>query len=90
MELPDSKGHGATMNDLTMDIETRVNLSLAVNRYLRAKDRFEQASDEFNKACSEIRKTIPQDTKFIVKDAAKHYLVEMNRQDFGVKAIEFI
>ena len=37
------------------DIETRVNISLAVGRYLRAMDRFEAANKEFNEACSSLR-----------------------------------
>ena len=79
------------MSGKTMDIDTRVNISLAVNRYLRALDRFEQASKDFNEACSAVRTTVEKETTFIVKDSYKHYLVTMDgERNFEVKEIDFV
>jgi hypothetical protein len=35
-----------------LNIQTRITLSLSLQRYLRAVERFEAASKEFNEACS--------------------------------------
>ncbi len=42
------------MSAPAMNIEQRVTVSLALQRYLRAVERFEAASNEFNESCQTI------------------------------------
>ena len=37
----------------SLDVETRINIAVAVGSYLRAVDRFDAASQAMSKACSE-------------------------------------
>ena len=73
------------------DIETRVNTSLAVGRYLRAFTRYEAASNEFNDACSALRNQLVEPSRFITKIDFKHYLVTSDlERNFEVEEIEVI
>ncbi len=73
------------------DIETRVNTSIAVGRYLRAVDRFEAVSKEFNEACSVLRNQLVEPSRFITKIDFKHYLVTSDlERNFEVEEIELI
>ena len=47
------------MSAPAMNIEQRVTVSLALQRYLRAVERFEAASNEFNESCQAIRQALP-------------------------------
>jgi hypothetical protein len=79
------------MSASTNDIETRVNVSLAVGRYLRAADRFEAASQEFNDACSALRNQLVEPSRFITKIDFKHYLVTSDQErNFEVEELELI
>jgi hypothetical protein len=53
--LPDSFLASGFKREITMDIETRVTLTLAIRRYLRAAERFEEAQKEFSESCANIR-----------------------------------
>ncbi len=73
------------------DIETRIIVSLAVGRYLRAVDRFEAASKEFNESCSALRNQLVEPSRFITKIDFKHYLVTSDlERNFEVEEIELI
>lgn len=73
------------------DIETRVNVSLAVGRYLRAVDRFEAATKEFNEACSTLRYQLVGPTRFVTKIDFKLYLVTSDQErNFEVEELELI
>ena len=79
------------MANLNSDIETRVNVSLAVGRYLRAADRFEAASNEFNEACSGLRNQLVEPSRFVTKIDFKHYLVTSDQErNFEVEKLELI
>lgn len=73
------------------DIESRVNISLAVGRYLRAVDRFEAASKEFNESCSELRNQLVEPSRFVIRIDFKHYLVTSDQlRNFEVEQIASI
>ena len=73
------------------DIETRVNVSLAVGRYLRAMDRFEAATNEFNEACSALRNQLVEPSRFVAKIDYKHYLVTSDQErNVEVEELELI
>jgi len=72
-------------------LEERVNISLAISRYLRALERFDQSTKEFNEACQNARAIMPKNAKFLVKDSWKHYLVTTYEdQSFNADQIEVI
>jgi hypothetical protein len=63
------------MSNPDRSIETRVAVSLAIGRYLRAADRFEAASREFNESCDCVRSQLVEPSRFIAKVDYKHFLV---------------
>ncbi|HAC91240.1 MAG TPA: hypothetical protein DCF63_11520 [Planctomycetaceae bacterium] len=74
-----------------MNIEQRVTISLALQRYLNAVDRFETASNEFNAACLAMRNTLPQCCRFIANSSLSHYLVNSDHEgNFEVEQVETI
>ncbi len=78
------------MANPSSDIETRVNLSLAVGRYLRAVDRFEAATKEFNEAIG-AAKPLVEPSRFVTKIDFKHYLVTSDQErNFEVEELELI
>jgi len=79
------------MSGIEIDIENRVNTSLAVGRYLRAMDRFETATKEFNEACTSLRNHLPAPSRFITKIDFKHYLVTSDQErNFEVEELDLI
>jgi hypothetical protein len=75
-----------------LSIEERVNIALAVGRYLRAAERFEQASKDFSEACDDVRKFLePEDDgRLVVKHDYKSYLVTHGRGSFDISPIEIL
>jgi hypothetical protein len=73
-----------------LDINKRVELSLAVSRYLRSVEKFENASDEFNKSCQHLRACLNRaEHRFIAKVDFQHYLVTSNSAgDFDVQKVD--
>lgn len=61
-----------------LDMEKRVNISLSLQRYARAKAAFEQASNEFNEACQKVRETLPRDCRFVANLNHEFYLVTVD------------
>ena len=79
------------MANLKSDIETRVNISLALARYLRAVDRFEAATKEFNEACSVLRNQLVKPSRFVTQIDFQHYLVTSDQErNFEVEELELI
>ena len=77
------------MTSPKLDIDTRVNISLAVGSYLRAVDRFDAASQVMTKACSELREQIPRQSRFVVQAEYRHYLISSDIDgNFEVEQIE--
>lgn len=79
------------MSNPNRDIETRVAISLAVGRYLRAVERFEAASKEFNESCSALRNQLVEPSRFVAKIDFKHFLVTSDQErNFEVEELELI
>jgi hypothetical protein len=75
----------------SMEINQRVTLSLALQRYVAAADRFEQASREFNEACSQVRTNMQSPMRFVAHIAYQHYIVTSDGEgNFDVDKIESI
>jgi len=79
------------MSAPAMNIEQRVTISLALQRYLRAVERFEAASNEFNESCQTIRQTLPRECRFVAKISHQHYLVTSDREgNFEVEQVDTV
>lgn len=77
------------MPNISLDIERRVEISLAVGRYLRSADRFNDASKDFTGACKSLRKQLGSDQRFVVQVDFKHYLVTSDRDgNFDIELLE--
>jgi len=77
------------MPNVSLDIERRVAISLAVGRYLRSADRFNHASREFTGACKSLRQQLGNGQRFVVQVDWKHYLVTSDSDgNFDVELIE--
>ena len=63
------------MSAPNMNIDQRVTISLALQRYLRAVERFEAASNEFNESCQAIRQALPRESRFVANISHQHFLV---------------
>jgi hypothetical protein len=73
---------------MAMDIETRVTISLAVQRYLRAVEQFESASKDFNEACTAMREVLPDGIRMVAQIQHQHYLVTSEDKNFEVEPLE--
>lgn len=77
------------MSSPQLDVETRINISIAVGSYLRAVDRFDMASQALTKACSELRGQLNGPARFVVQVEYRHYLVTSDHEgNFEVEQIE--
>jgi hypothetical protein len=74
-----------------IDIERRVQLSLAIGRYLRSVKNFEHASVHFSEACQSLRQKLNEGERFIAKIDFDYYLVEMGSDgNFDVTKTDII
>lgn len=79
------------MSHPSIDIDTRVAISLAIGRYLRAMAKFETATMEFNEACSMLRNRLSKPSRFVARVDSRHYLVTSDEdRNFEVEEIEFV
>lgn len=79
------------MKNPNRDIQTRVAISLAVGRYLRAVDRFESATKEFNEACDGLRAQLTEPSRFVTQVDFKHFLVTSDQErNFEVEQLELV
>jgi hypothetical protein len=77
------------MSGPQLDVETRINIALAVGSYLRAVDRFDSASQAMTKACSDLRAKLERPSRFVVRVEYRHYLVTSDHEgNFDVEQIE--
>lgn len=77
-----------SMPNVSLDIERRVAISLAVGRYMRSSERFNEASRDFTEACKTLRKELGSEQRFVVQNDFKHYLVTSDRDgNFEVEHI---
>lgn len=75
----------------TLDIEQRVTISLALQRYLRAMEQFEKASSDFNESCQVVRTTLPHNSRLIANLNHQHYLVTSDDAgNFQVEQIDTV
>jgi hypothetical protein len=80
-----------SMSAPTMNIDQRVTVSLALQRYLRAVERFEAASNEFNESCQTIRQALPRESRFVANISHQHYLVTSdNEGNFEVESVDTV
>ncbi|MDZ4848408.1 MAG: hypothetical protein SGI77_03885 [Pirellulaceae bacterium] len=79
------------MSNSQLNIERRIDISLAVGRYVRAVDRFATASQELTDACSSLRNQLPEPLRFVTQFDYRHYLVVSDDcGNFDVEQIEVI
>ena len=72
-----------------LDIDRRIQLSLAVERYLRSSDRFHEASREFTESCAWLRKQLGPNVKFVHEVEFRLYLVTSDKEsNFDVTRVE--
>jgi hypothetical protein len=80
-----------SMSAPAMNIDQRVTVSLALQRYLRAVERFEAASNEFNEACQSIRQALPREIRFVANIMHQHFLVTSdNEGNFEVEQVDTV
>lgn len=73
----------------SIDLEARMNILLAVSRYLRAVDRHAKAAHEMTDACSELRVRLNRPSRFVTRIDFQHFLVTSDDQgNFDVEQIE--
>ncbi len=77
------------MSGVSLDIERRVCISLAVGRYLRSSLRFNDSSKEFTDSCKLLRQELGGNQRFVVQNDFKHYLVTSDLEgNFEVEQIQ--
>jgi hypothetical protein len=78
-------------NNPPIDIEGRIALSLAVQRYLNAADRFEASCNEFSGACTGLRSML-RDTgqrRFVASVRGTSYLINCDDEmNFDVEQVD--
>jgi hypothetical protein len=78
-------------NNEQKGLDVRVEQSLAIGRYLRAKSNYDQAASEYTKAASELKNSLEDNAKFVCKVDWRHYLVEKNiHGGFEINEIEIL
>jgi len=76
-----------SLSDLSID--ERVNIQLAITRYLRAKEHFNSVSKEFTESCRELRKRVGKNARFVSTQSFKSHLVTSDGEgDFDIEPIE--
>ena len=79
------------MNISKLDIEQRVNLSLLIGRYIRARQKAEEAAKECSDALDATKSAMWQGCKIVVKVDYQHYLVTTSGSgELTVEPIELI
>ena len=72
-----------------LDLDTRVDLSIAFARYVNAEREFNRASRRFTEACKELRAILPPGRRLVIRQDSANYLVESDANgDFDIETIE--
>ena len=72
-----------------LDINSRINVALAVGNYLQAIDQFDVASQALARSCSVLRKQLRGPARFVVQVEYRHYLITSDREgNFEVELVE--
>ena len=73
------------------DMNRRIELSMAVGRYLGSVERFDRASKDFTQRCKELREKLKPGERFVAKIDWLYYIVEMdNDGNFEVTKADII
>jgi len=73
------------------DMNRRIELSMAVGRYLGSVERFDRASKDFMQRCKELREKLKPGERFVAKVDWLYYIVEMdNDGNFNVTKADII
>lgn len=76
-----------SLSDLSID--ERVNIQMAISRYLKSSETFNAASKEFTEACKELRKRIGKNARFVSNQSFKSHLVTSDSEgNFDIEPIE--
>jgi hypothetical protein len=74
-----------------LTVEQRVDVQMALSNYLRSLAEFERASTQFNEACQSVRKHIPKQSRFMIREDYKYYLVTADQDgSFEVEPLDLI
>ena len=74
-----------------LDIEKRVELSLAVGRYLRASERFNEAVKEFTEKCKSLRKQLGSNKRYVIQVDYEYYIISSDAEgNLDVEPIQSI
>lgn len=72
-----------------MSIDDRVDIQMAIARYLRAQQQFNTVSKEFTESCKEVRERIGKNAKFVSTQSFKSHLVTSDSEgNFDIEPIE--
>lgn len=86
--VPVAKAKVSSKNEESLDIERRVDISLAVGRYLRSAERLNAANREFTSSSKTLRKQLGEGARFVVQIDFKHYLVTSDEHgNFNVESV---
>lgn len=72
-----------------LDLDRRVNISIAFGCYVNAERHYNSAARRFNVACKELRELLPPDSRFVIRYESGYYLVQTDSAgEFDMEEIE--
>ncbi|MGB0600389.1 MAG: hypothetical protein ACPGLY_27245, partial [Rubripirellula sp.] len=79
------------MANSSMEIDQRVNVSLAFKSYLRAQRQYNAAARRFNESCTELRKHLEPHLRAVIRADEGHYLLMVDPScEFDIQPIDTI
>ncbi len=74
-----------------LDIETRLQISVAVDCYIRNEQLYNDARERFDESCSQLRNAISPNMRLVLRRDWKNYLLTTDTAgDFEIEEIESI
>jgi len=74
-----------------LDMDTRVDITMAISRWLRAKEDFRVAGAAFNETIAKLQAILPANTRYVASNYGTYYLVETRSDgDFDITEVESI